>query len=178
MIELAAYQGTSFISRAIRWQTRSRYSHVAARFTGHADIKAPQQYGRSKIVSIDPGCIIEAWKGGVRLEKSIGSNHTPGTKVDIFAFKKPLTQLQEIAMTRFLVAQLGKEYDYQAIIRFLTREPVNRLNKAKWFCSELFFEAALVGGQELLERCAAWEIPPRDPPRSPLLKFIRQEVTT
>ena len=178
MIELAAYQGTSFISRAIRWQTRSCYSHIAARFTTHAVMKAPLQYGRSKIVEIETGNIIEAWKGGVRLEKSISAAHTPGTRVDIFGFRQRLTQTEEINFTRFLVAQLGKEYDYGAIVRFLTREPVNRWSKDKWFCSELFFEAALVAGRELLQRCAAWEVPPRDLPRSPLLKFLRTEVTT
>jgi uncharacterized protein YycO len=143
----------------------------------HSVCKAPAQYGKSKIVELEPENIIEAWQGGVRLAKNISEAHTPHTKVDIFSYVEPLSQEQEIVATKFLVAQLGKNYDYEAIVRFLTREPINRWNKSKWFCSELAFEASLVAGRRLLENCAAWEIPPRDIPRSPLLRLDRSEWT-
>ena len=172
MIQLAAYQGTSLISRLIRWQTRSRYSHIAIRFTEDVWVKLGE---REKY--IHAGNVIEAWKGGVRLADDISESHDTKTPVDLFEFVVPLTEDEELAMSSFLVRQLGKGYDYEAIIRFLTREPVDHWHRQKWFCSELAFEAALTCGRRLLERCAAWEIPPRDVPRSPLLKFSKNLIT-
>jgi uncharacterized protein YycO len=172
MIQICAYQGTSLISRLIRWQTRSRYSHIATRFTADKWVKL----GDSEKY-VHAGNVIEAWEGGVRLAGNISTSHTPGTRVDLFEFAAPLTATEEQAVARFLVRQLGKGYDYLAIVRFITREPVNRWQKSRWFCSELVFEACLTAGRNLLERCAAWEMPPRDIPRSPLLKSAGHEVT-
>jgi len=124
---------------------------------------------------INAGAIVEAWKGGVRMADSISKAHTPGTKVDLFEYEFPLSLTETQQMAGFLVNQLGKKYDYASIIRFLTRER-GRLDN-KWICSELAFQAAIVAGYPLLKNCAAWEIPPRDIPRSPLLKFVGSEVT-
>lgn len=173
MIQIAAYRGTSLISRLIRWQTRSVYSHIALLFTADRIVHLP---GRDE--TIKAGNIIEAWKGGVRLSQSLSSSHTPGTVVDLFGFKKPLTNAEADVAAQFACAQLGKPYDYMAIVRFLTREPEHRWNKSKWFCSELGIETFFTAGRNLLDRCAAWEIPPRDPPRSPLLEFEGSIVTT
>ena len=173
MIQIAAYQGVSFISRLIRWQTRSQYSHIAIQFTDDLWVRLG---GREHYIGA--GNVIEAWKGGVRQAVDISESHDPKTLVDLFEFAVPLTADEEQAMAAFLVRQLGKGYDYRAIIRFLTREPEDHWHRQKWFCSELAFEAALTCGRRLLERCAAWEIPPRDVPRSPLLKYIEQKITT
>ena len=161
------------ISRLIRWQTRSAYSHIAVRFT--QDMWVKLDGAREKIIKA--GSVIEAWKGGVRMAGSISSSHEPGTRVDLFEFKAPLDEREMQTLAAFMVRQLGKGYDYRSIVRFLTREPVDHWRRTKWFCSELAFEACLTAGRNLLERCAAWEIPPRDIPRSPLLWPAGHEVT-
>jgi uncharacterized protein YycO len=177
MIQIAAYRGTSFISRLIRWQTRSVYSHIALRFTEALRVRVPLQYGHARFVSIAADEVIEAWKGGVRKAANLSAAHTPGTRVDLFSFKVPLTEVETMTVAQFACAQLGKPYDYGAIIRFLTREPEDHWHKDKLFCSELAFEACLTAGRNLLERCAAWEMPPRDLPRSPLLALEGSVVT-
>jgi uncharacterized protein YycO len=176
MLQIAAYRGKSLVSKLIRWQTRSVYSHIAVHFT--EDVWVERGHGSRLIAA---GSVIEAWKGGVRLAKSLSDAHEPGTVVDLFNYHEPLTPAEEMIGAEFLLSQLGKDYDYAAIVRFLTREPAERWEvnrKTKWFCSELAFEMSLVMSRNLLERCAAWEIPPRDVPRSPILKFDRTEVTT
>ena len=178
MIQLCAFQGKSLISRLIRFQTRSVYSHIAIRFTDSMLVKTPLQYGRTLAVEIEAGNVIEAWNGGVRKADSISASHTPHTKVDLFELKSPLSSGSTKIFSQFLCAQLGKPYDYMAIIRFLTREPENRWRKDKWFCSELAFEACLVAGRELLANCPAWKVPPAWIPMSPLLKHVGSEWTT
>ena len=177
MIQFCAYQGVSLVSRLIRWQTRSVYSHIAVRFMDDKEVRTPLQYGRTLNVSISCGSVIEAWSGGVRLSESVSDSHTPHTKVDVFEFDSPLNSEEERLMTTFLCCQIGKAYDYLAVFRFLTREPVNRASKGKWFCSELAFEAALVARRELLSGVPAWKVPPAWIPMSPLLKFVGSEWT-
>ena len=177
MIQLAAYQGTSFISRAIRFQTRSVYSHIAVRFTEPLHVETNEHFGKRIKVCIEAGEVIEAWSYGVRKVPSLSDAHTPHTKVDLFEFVTPLTYAEEGHMAEFLCAQIGKPYDYQSIVRFLTREPESRSSKSKWFCSELAFESVLVAGRELLCNTPAWKVPPAWIPMSPLLKHAGSEWT-
>lgn len=172
MIQIAAYRGTSLISRLIRWQTRSVYSHIGILFTEAMTVKLA-----NGTHIIPAGAVIEAWQGGVRMSRSLSASHEPGTLVDLFEFVTPLDETETMRAARFLCAQLGKPYDYAAIVRFLTRDPENHWNKSKWFCSELAVETFFTVGRNLLERCSAWEIPPRDVPRSPLLKSAGRVVT-
>lgn len=141
-------------------------------------IKTHERFGKARQFYLEPGNVIEAWKGGVRLAASISASHTPHTKVDVFEFKTPLCSGSTKLMAQFLCAQIGKPYDYLSIIRFLTREPDNRWNMSKWFCSCLAFEAALTAGRELLERTPAWKVPPAWIPMSPLLRFVSSEWTS
>lgn len=171
-IQVLSYKGKSFISKLIEWQTRSPYSHIAMRFTEAVWVK----HGEAEKY-INAGNVIEAWTGSVRLVDNISSQHTPFTPVDVFEFVPALTRKEESVMASFLVRQLGKPYDYVAICRFITREPVNHWVKDKWFCSELIFEAALTAGRHLLERVAAWQVSPRDLVLSPGLRLVKHEVT-
>lgn len=174
MLQLAAYQGKSlFPSRMIRWQTDSVYSHIAVLFTEKLTVRTSGRF-----VFFEPGNVIEAWKGGVRKTESLSAAHEPGTPVDLFSFKTPLRPAEELAAAQFLCAQLGRDYDYRAIFRFLTREPMEKSDKTKWFCSELAFQMSVLITRPLLERVEAWRIRPCDVPRSPLLKFESSLVTT
>ena len=148
------YQGKSWVSKAICWQTRSKYSHVA--------------------VELDSGQVIEAWHvGGVRLLESVEEGHTPGTVVDCFEVYR---DYDNNAIEGWLLRQVGQDYDFTAIARFMSRRnhPVN----GKWFCSELVAEAFRIGGLDLLRRIPPSHISPRDLSLSPLLRYVETKRTT
>lgn len=157
-MRIALYQGTSLISRLIRWQTRSLYSHAA--FLG------------------DDWSVVEAWQPCVRLVHDLSQQHTPGTRVDIFSFRDELTRADANNLWELALHDCGTPYDYSAVLRFITRKPEARRSKAKLFCSEQVFSRCALVGRHLLERTEAWRVPPDWIARSPLLKFDESVVTT
>lgn len=156
-MKFACYQGTSWVSKAIRFLTRSQYSHVA--------------------VILRDTSVIEAWHEGkgVRIVRNLSEQHTPGTVVDVYAFIDPLTQDQERAAEDFLRHQIGKKYDFRAVFRFVTKKRSKRDNR--WFCSELATQAAMTAGRALFSSTEAWEVPPDWVPRSLALRFEQRLVT-
>ena len=180
MILVAQYRGIGWVSDAIKLLTYSVYSHSAILFTEDMEVEV-----LGSVHVIKAGNVIEAWQGGVRLSESLSASHTKGTVVDLFKFKTPLTPDEERRIAQFLVAQLGRKYDYLNVLRFV---PIVRLlipapapnfwTKSHVFCSELVLEALADAGRKLLDRCRYWEVPPRDPPRSPLLMTEKTIVTT
>jgi len=149
-ILIAQYRGKSLISKAIKWQTRSVWSHSAIVFPGYT--------------------LVEAWHiGGVRLVRSdnliecLKANHSEGTEVDLFSL-----ELEEDKAREFAISQVGKQYDYSLLFNFLTREPAEVNNK--WICSELVAAACSKGGVDL-QRLPAQEFSPQLVGISPLLKF-------
>ena len=179
MILVAQFRGIGWVSDGIKLLTYSVYSHSAVLFTEDMDVEV-----HGSVHSIKAGNVIEAWQGGVRLSESLSASHTKGTVVDLFKFKTPLTPDEERRIAGFLVAQLGRKYDYLNVIRFV---PIVRLlipdpapnfwTKSHVFCSELVLEALADAGRKLLDRCRYWEVPPRDVPRSPLLMTHGTVVT-
>lgn len=177
-IQIANYQGIGWVSRAIKLLTYSQYSHTAALFADDMEVVV-----NGKTHYIASGTVIEAWKGGVRVASSIAENHVPRTKVDIFALKSPLTGEQEQRVARCLIEHIGTKYSYWNVLRFV---PIVRIfmldpppfayTRTHVFCSELVLESFARAPVLLLERCKFFEVPPRDPPRSPLLRFVRQET--
>jgi len=153
-MKLAFYKGTSLVSRLIRWKTRGKYSHVAVIFNN--------------------GKILEAWQGtnSVRWISSLSDGHTPGTKVDIFDID---TLLMEGAAEKFAKSQVGKEYGYRTILKFLSNTSGD--NKDEWICSEIALAIAIAGGVPLLARVDAYKISPAMLSWSPLLTFNSQEIT-
>lgn len=147
-LKILQYRGRSLISRAIRLQTRSIYSHSG--------------------ILLDTGQVFEAWHiGGVLLSKNMTSVHSPHTKVDVFSVDDYYDERRILA---YMQRQLGKKYDYGSVARFLTR----RKGKAnhKWFCSELVAAAFKEGGLDLLNpRVAHSYLAPRDIALSPVLTF-------
>jgi len=150
-MRILAYRGLSVVSKAIRFQTRSPYSHVA--------------------MELDDGTVVEAWhKGGVSHSSSFRALHTHRTPVDVFAIRPPF---DKEAAERFLLSQVGKGYDFASVFRFLTRRkaPAND----KWFCSELV-EAAMIEGQLRLLNGSPSEHSPRDTVMSPLLEKVDELI--
>jgi uncharacterized protein YycO len=155
-MRFACYKGRSRISRAIRFLTRSEYSHIG--------------------LLLDDGRLVEAWDGaGVRITANLSDAHTPGTEVDVFGFAQPLTPAEGAGMRDFLFAQVGQPYDWRGVFRFVTRR--NPGAESDWFCSELAFQAALEGGRLLFNGTAAWEVPPDWIPRSTALRFEYRTIT-
>ena len=143
-MRILAYKGVSLISKAIRWQTRSPFSHIA--------------------VELDDKTVVEAWhKGGVVHTSSFRAVHTPGTEVVAFNIIQPYNAYE---VERFLLDQVGKKYDFQSVFRFVSRRkaPAND----KWFCSELAEAAFIEGGLRLLNGLPS-EHSPRDTVMSPYL---------
>ncbi len=153
-MKILLFQGKSWVSKAICWQTRSKYSHAA--------------------LMLDDGSVIEAWHvGGVLHNKTISTVHSPGTTVKVF---EVTTKVDEAGVVRFAKYQLGKKYDFGSILRFLSRraEPVDN----KWFCSELVAAACAAGGVNLLSRVTPHShLSPRDISLSPLLRQVETSIT-
>jgi hypothetical protein len=141
MICIALYKGVSPISRLIRWQTRSVYSHAA-------------------FYDFRTGLIFEAWsKGGVQGWIDPAKHHTPGTEIDFFRLRQDLTPDEVRTLDLYLATQQGKPYDYLGVLRFLTRTAPRRPDSA-WFCSELVYQALLIVGRTLFVRVDPYKIAP------------------
>ena len=145
------YRGRSLVSLAIRFQTRSLYSHSA-------------------IMDLDNGETYEAWhRGGVLLSPDPFAAHSRRTYIDVFSIKGGYdAQL----LRHFLDNQLGKKYDFLAVARFLTRRRAR--DNTKWFCSELVAAAFNHAGLDLLNpRAHHALLSPRDIGLSPHLRYRR-----
>jgi len=153
-MKVLAYKGISLISKAIRWQTRSEFSHIA--------------------VELNDGSVVEAWhKGGVVHSGSFRALHTPGTEVVVYEFDPGLTEEQELALERWLLSQVGKKYDFRSVFRFLTRRkaPADDM----WFCSEYLLTGCIKIHNRLLNGNPS-EQSPRDTVMSPKLKAVDVRV--
>ena len=144
-MRILAYSGTSWPSLLIRFQSRSRFSHVA--------------------VELDDKTVIEAWAFiGVRHVSDKSEAHKAGTVIEAYDITG---EYDQDAVESFLHSQLGKKYDYRSLIRFITRRHTRADNK--WICSELVLEAFRRGGLELQKRIPASHATPRDIIMSPHL---------
>ena len=98
MIKFHFYKGKSLVSKLIKWRTNGTYSHVS--------------------IELDD-IIYEAWVGsgasGVVKSTNPLYYHTPKTKYDTIEI--PMSNYR--VWKTFLEHQVGKKYDYMAIISFL-----------------------------------------------------------
>lgn len=151
-MKIVLCQGKTLISKLIRWQTRSQYSHVA--------------------IVLDDGSILESWhKGGVQHNKDLSVRHSKGTVIDLYDIV--VTKEQETKIISFFTKQLGKKYDFKMVLRFLTHGSEAGGIKYRWFCSEIVFAAFQYAGINLLENTRAWECPPAWINKSHLLKYTQ-----
>lgn len=146
-MKVLAYQGKSWLSWAIRFQTRSKYSHIA--------------------IELNDGTVIEAWAsaGVIHRKNGFREGHTSGTKVDVYAIKGAVDVAR---VERFLFDQVGKKYDWWSVIRFMSHTPASENDR--WFCSELVLTAIAYGFVALLHGNFS-EMSPRDVPMSTLLDY-------
>ena len=117
------------------------------------------------------GDIVESWQGdGVRVKTL-----KDWSGIDAFNVKGCGAQQWECA-TAFALGQVGKGYDYWAIIRFVDRRKMPE--NAKWFCSELVFAALLMAGVKLFDRIDAGAVSPGLLTISTLLLPLEQVAPT
>jgi uncharacterized protein YycO len=136
---------------AIRWQSRSVYSHAA--------------------IQLRDGSIIESWQGdGVR--QKLLTNWNGIDAFDIVNVPEIGIELDEAGCEEFLRNQIGKGYDYTSVLRFVSRRKGG--NPERWFCSELVFSALAYAGVDLFERCEPWRVAPGMLAYSPFLKPTRR----
>src|SRR5688572_7314948 len=128
------FKGRGLLNALIRWQTRSCYSHAA-------------------LLLPDKRTIIEAWPEGGVQEKVVND----WANIDIFDVPMMSKEKWRVA-EEFARKQVGKQYDFLAIIRFVDRAKMPRNNK--WFCSELVFEALEHAGVTLLFNIPSWAVAP------------------
>ncbi len=139
-IKLQLVLGADIASRTIAWFTQGSYSHVDAVVPAGG-------------LAIAPDCtVVEGWLLGARND-SVGGE-PPGVQFRPPGYKAwarrtvievPCTNIQERRYWTFLIAQLGKPYDSEAIWAFVFNRDWRETDS--WICSELQAaagEAALI----------------------------------
>jgi hypothetical protein len=159
MIGVALYRGVSPLSRLIRWQTCSVYSHAA-------------------LIDLGTNQVWEAWaRVGVQGPHGAGDYHTPGTQVDVFKIVPDLTPTEETRLRRYAEQQMGRGYDYLGVLRFISRRSTHD-PRAKLFCSEYVDQAFYQAGRPLLFRVNSDRVAPGHLAWSPLLQYVRHFHTS
>lgn len=127
MIYFGGYRGTSPISCLIRARTGLFPPFIWAR------------YSHFSVIDWDHNQEIEAWSPDGVLCGAIGGRHTPGTEIDLYRFKKPLSAIEESQIWANLYSQIGKPYDLTGVLGFLwlARWLGFHASRRAWFCSEL-----------------------------------------
>lgn len=160
---LCLHRSGGFVAKLIRWQTRGKYVHASVIL--HHETPTLLR--------------IESMQGsGVRMLPV--PKHEDS---DVDYFRVEATKEQERKVLEFLTSQLGQDYDYKMVLRFVPtlldlfwtkrRVTESRSSKRKWFCSELVFAAYQHAGISLLRETEPFEVSPDLLSRSPLLIPIK-----
>ena len=111
IIKFHFYKGTGFVSKLIKWRTISKYSHVAIEINNRI-IEAKEGQG---VIARVPSCLTNKEFDTIEI--------------------KVVDKVKFNAFYDFLVLQIGKPYDWEAIFNFIKNW--DKENPNKWFCSEL-----------------------------------------
>lgn len=143
--------------RLIRWYTRSPYTH--AEFCWPLENPYPSQYLGAQT------------KGGVAIRPA---NYLGKTPFDTFGVE--VTAEQAETMRTFLLAQVGKPYDFRAIAGMIFQGLDKGKTGAAWFCSEVLFYAFAYAKKFLLQipERQSDRVTPRDVAISPLAVLVAQ----
>jgi hypothetical protein len=179
MILIGCYEGTSLLSRLIKWETRSTISHVSVvQVPNSAWDDARKTIIWGTLLKALDGCPVwEAWgTAGVVRRVGIHEGHTPRTRIRLMRLADAYAaDLDEGSVVRFLDGKVGLGYDWLGLVRFALR--VDRDQAKRWFCSELAHAALSAGGVPLLDRVAAHWVSPGDIFRSPRLVDFLNTIT-
>lgn len=147
--------GNSFISRMIRYFTKSKFSHVEVLFDGGFTV------GSREFSGVVHGTINDFIKP-VYFFFYDGINQKP----------LRLTKQQHDKIISFLQDSIGKKYDYKGIWGYLSNRR-ERNCPDSYFCSELVFEAFNHAGIRFLNREGGHFITPQNIAESLLLKEVK-----
>lgn len=135
---IALYRGFSPVSGLIKLRTLSPYSHAAW-------------------VCADES-VFEAWKGGVTHVPDIGTNHTPGTWVELYDIQG-LHASDRKRVEFFLRIQVGKPCDWLGLLTcVLAPHPQDR---GRWHGAELICTGLLSAGLRMRAE-PPWHVRPGD----------------
>jgi uncharacterized protein YycO len=150
-MKVLLFRGRGAMSMAIRWQSRSIYSHAA--------------------IQLRDGSIIESWQGS-GVQRKILTDWKDIDAFDVVDCPERRWELDEEGCEAFLVNQIGKGYDYKSVLRFISRRKGGEPDR--WFCSELVYAAIRYAGVDLFLRCEPWRVSPGMLLYSPLLEKARR----
>ena len=185
MILIGCYEGTSLLSRLIKWETRSSISHVSVVQVPDAvwDARRETIAWGPLHAALDTCPVWEAWgellkpsRSGVFKRTGIHEGHKPGTRIRLMRLADGHAgQLDELAVVTFLDRLVGRKYDWLGLVRFALR--IDRNKATRWFCSELAHAALERGGVRLLDRVVSYWVSPGDIYRSPkLVEFLNTKT--
>lgn len=137
------FSGKGLIARAIRWQTRSLWSHVAF-LLGNK--------------------VIESHSGTGVVKRELEDADRLATRRYVECDEKTYYRLLQWCNKR-----VGQRYDYLAVLRFIDRRRCYRDDT--WFCSELVYAGLCEVGIVALNETAPWECSPGLLARSPVLAY-------
>ena len=153
-MQFALYRGRSLISKLIQGFSRSVYSHVAIDFRE------------------DGASVYEAVGRGFVFASDLWVNHDEGTVVDIFEYRKPLTQIETDAAITTASALVGRPYDYASVFLNFPLRLDRDGDTKRLFCSEAALAISWAMGEDrLLQRMLPWKATPDHIAISPLLKW-------
>jgi len=155
---IALYRGKSlFPSRLIEWFSWSKYSHASL-----------------AIEALDGLTIYEAWaSGGVRKTRAWHDGHTRGTRIDLYEFIDPMSDIEICAIRSAAESDLGRPYDFKGILSFLLRRRMQSKNAL--FCSEAVTLWCLSAGR-ILQDTEPWKIMPGHIGMSPILRYVSSVI--
>jgi len=159
---LLEYMGQTKFSKCIRffsvlrfWANKAKdYSHTSWSFA-----------------VVEDGYLIgdlsewESWYKGVEHVELIGTNHSTGTRVDLYELRNPITEDEKKIGVEFLKKQEGKKYDWWGIFGLLFRVKTEETDK--WFCCELILAFLRKINRTILQHIHPWQTVPGVLPMSP-----------
>lgn len=150
------YRGISLMSKMIRFFSFLRFWTQRTKLYSHASWTFAEIFDGHLTGDLSEW---ESWqKGGVSHSEKIGTNHTKGTRVDLYELREPLTRDDKELGVLFLTAQLGKKYDWRGIFGVLLRKDSH--NTDKWFCCELVLAFLRVMGRMMLQYIEPYQTVP------------------
>jgi uncharacterized protein YycO len=131
-VQILFYEGRSLLNWAIRFQTRSRYSHVAFLFNGDTLIEAAPF-------------------------KGVHERHKEKIDEAADVYSVYMTDAQYTELLSWCRDRVGCKYDWPAVIRFVSRRHSHE--DCRFFCSEFIAEGLYAVGIQVL-RARPWTISP------------------
>jgi len=142
--KILLFRGGDWISWAVKWQSRSIYSHAALLIPG-------------------TNSCIESYPGpGVRIRELKAEDWA---NIDMYDVRGMTPEMWSVAI-EFCRKQLGMKYDWWSVLRFVDKVPARE--NGRFFCSELVHKAISEAGIRILERIPSAEVAPAHLGISPL----------